>query len=163
MGDWKEILRGPQDGHHIVQVYQDREFLAAAVAEYIGTGLKQGEAGIVIARPEHERAFMSALHTLGVNVEEALRRGQLLLLGAQATLDRFMRDGSPQWTPFCEVVGGATAETRLHFPTVRAYGEMVDILWQGGARDAAIRLEEYWTDLAKLQTFSLFCAYYLDN
>jgi hypothetical protein len=45
---------------------------------------------------------------------------------------------------------------------VRAYGEMVDILWQAGNRDAAIRLEEYWNELAKLQTFSLFCAYRLD-
>ena len=30
-------------------------------------------------------------------------------------------------------------------------------------RDAAIRLEEFWNDLAKLQTFSLLCAYYMDN
>jgi hypothetical protein len=40
---------------------------------------------------------------------------------------------------------------------------MVDVLWQRGERDAAIRLEEFWNDLAKLQTFSLLCAYYMDN
>ena len=51
---------------------------------------------------------------------------------------------------------------RLQYPTVRAYGEMVDMLWQQGKRDAAIRLEEYWNDLGKLQTFSLFCAYPMD-
>jgi MEDS: MEthanogen/methylotroph, DcmR Sensory domain len=52
---------------------------------------------------------------------------------------------------------------RLDYPTVRAYGEMVDVLWQRGERDAAMRLEEFWNDLAKLQTFSLLCAYYIDN
>ncbi len=45
---------------------------------------------------------------------------------------------------------------------MRAYGEMVDVLWQRGERDAAIRLEEFWNDLAKLQTFSLLCAYEMD-
>jgi len=46
---------------------------------------------------------------------------------------------------------------------VRAYGEMVDVLWQRGERDAAIRLEEFWNDLARLQTFSLLCAYCIDH
>jgi hypothetical protein len=46
---------------------------------------------------------------------------------------------------------------------VRAYGEMTDVLWQKGQREAALRLEEYWTELATLQTFSVLCAYYLDN
>ena len=35
---------------------------------------------------------------------------------------------------------------------------MVDVLWQRGQQEAAIRLEEYWNELGKLQTFSLFCA-----
>jgi uncharacterized protein Usg len=163
MNSWQEILRGPADGDHIVQVYQDRGFLAAAVGEYVGTGLKEGHATIIIARPDHEQAFKVALRQLGVEVEDAISRGQLMLLDAQAMLDRVMRDGVPQWRPFHEAIGGAIAEARLHFPVVRAYGEMVDILWQNEQRDAAVRLEEFWNDLAKLQTFSLFCAYYLDN
>src|SRR6185436_10259989 len=160
MTSWQEILRAPADGEHMVQVYQDRDFLAAAVAEYIGTGLAKGEAAIIIARPMHAQAFKAALRAAGHNVDAALESGQLIMPDAQATLDRFMRDGMPQWTPFHEVVGGTIAETRLHFPVVRAYGEMVDILWQQDRRDAAIRLEEYWNDLARLQTFSLFCAYF---
>jgi len=46
---------------------------------------------------------------------------------------------------------------------VRAYGEMVDVLWQRGEQDAAMRLEEYWNELTRLQTFSLLCAYRIDN
>jgi hypothetical protein len=40
---------------------------------------------------------------------------------------------------------------------------MVDLLWQRGQKERAIRLEELWNDLAKLQAFSLFCAYRMDN
>ena len=163
MDHWQELLRKPADGDHIVQVYQDRTFLAAAVAEYIGTGLQRGEATIVIARPEHADAFRYELGARGFDLEAAIGSGQLRLLDAATTLRGFMRDGMPQWTPFREVVGGVIAETRCQFPVVRAYGEMVDILWQRGDRDAAIRLEEFWNELGRLQTFSLFCAYYLDN
>lgn len=163
MSNWQEVLRAPTGGDHIVQVYQEREFLASAVAEYVGTGLKQGEAAIIIARPDHAQVFQAALQGFGIEVEQALVRGQLVILDAEATLARFMHYGMPQWTPFREVIGDAIAEARLRFPVVRAYGEMVDILWQRSERDAAIRLEEFWNELAKLQTFSLFCAYYLDN
>lgn len=163
MSNWQEVLRAPRDGDHIVQVYQDRDFLATAVAEYAGTGLQRGDAAIVISRPEHAQRFVNSLGSLSIDVVDALRNGQLVMLDAEATLARFLKDGQPQWTPFHQVIGRAIAESRLRYPVVRTYGEMVDILWQRGARDAAIRLEEFWNELAKLQTFSLFCAYYLDN
>jgi two-component system CheB/CheR fusion protein len=36
---------------------------------------------------------------------------------------------------------------------------MVALLWAEGNRDAAIRLEELWNDLARTETFALLCAY----
>lgn len=163
MSQWKEVLRAPRDGDHIVQLYQDRDFLATVVAEYAGEGLRRGDAALIVSRPENAQLFLTALGSRHVDVVEAMRRGQLILLDAEATLARFLKDGQPQWTPFREAVGGAIAEVRLRFPVVRAYGEMVDILWQRGDRDAAVQLEEFWNQLAGLQTFSLLCAYYLDN
>jgi hypothetical protein len=40
---------------------------------------------------------------------------------------------------------------------------MVNILWRDGQQGAAIRLEEYWNELARLYPFSLFCGYMLDS
>ena len=157
-----ELLRNPGAGDHIVQTYQDPGALAESVAEYLAAGLRAGEAAIVIARPQHQREFSAALARHGVGARECLERGQLRLLDAEETLARFMADGMPQWKRFHQVVGGLIAEVRLQYAKVRAYGEMVDLLWQRGSRDAAIRLEEYWNDLGKLQTFSLFCAYFID-
>jgi 4-hydroxyphenylpyruvate dioxygenase-like putative hemolysin len=154
--NWSEVLREPSHGDHIVQTYQDPAFLADAVAEYLGTGLRRGEAAIVIARPQHVAKFQEKLGT-------PAERGQLIILDAEETLARFMADGMPQWNAFHEVVGGLIAQVRLQFPAVRAYGEMVDILWQEGKREAAIRLEEFWNELTRLQTFSLFCAYAMDH
>lgn len=153
--NWTEVLREPAHGDHIVQTYQDPAFLAEAVAEYLGTGLRRGEAAIVIARPAHSARFLEKLAGMG-------EPGQLLVLDAEQTLARFMVEGMPQWNAFREVIGGLIAQVRLQYPAVRAYGEMVDILWQEGNREAAICLEEYWNELTRLQTFSLFCAYAMD-
>lgn len=154
---WPELLRHPGAHDHLVQVYTDTDFLVDAVAEYLAAGLRAGEGAIIIARPGHRERFLRALEARGVRPCDAIR-----VLDAEETLDSFMVDGMPQWTAFHTACGGAIAELRLQYPTVRAYGEMVDILWQRGERSAALRLEDFWNELGKLQTFSLLCAYQMD-
>jgi hypothetical protein len=161
--NWPELLQEPSNGDHFVQVYHDEAFLHETVAEYTGTGLRRGEGVIIIATPSHRAAFIRRLEQDGIEAEEAAARGQLLMLDAADTLAQFNAGGMPDWQAFHELVGGVIAKLRLEYPTVRAYGEMVDLLWQRGERDAAIRLEEFWNELAKLQTFSLLCAYHMDN
>lgn len=161
--NWPDMLQQPAGGDHFVQVYQDRAFLCDAVVEYVGTGLQRGEGAILIAQPERAAQFKQGLARAGLSPERALRKRQLVLMDADETLAKFTPGGMPDWHTFHVLIGGTIAEMRLRFPQVRAYGEMVDVLWQRGERDAAIRLEEFWNDLARLQTFSLLCAYYIDN
>jgi hypothetical protein len=149
-----DCITNPGAHDHFVHLYQETDALAGAVFEYVAEGLRRGEAAVIIATPEHRAAFLSKIGST--------KPGQLKVLDAEETLAKFMANGMPQWKPFHEIVGGLIAKLRLRYPTVRAYGEMVDVLWQRGERDAAIRLEEYWNDLGKLQTFSLFCAYRMD-
>jgi hypothetical protein len=160
--DWPELLRDPAGGAHYAQAYQDAAFLCEAVAEYVGCGLRRGEAALLIARPAHAAQFLERLSQDGLEPEQAMRRGQLVMLDADETLARFTPGGMPDWQTFHALIGGRIAELRRSFPGVRAYGEMVDLLWQRGERDAAMRLEEFWNDLARLQSFSLLCAYAID-
>jgi len=143
----------PAAHDHFAQLYDDPAQIIASLADYVGEGLRRGEAAVVIATPPHRAALLERL------AGRAVARGQLKLLDAEHTLARFMSKGMPQWNAFHSIVGGVIAELRLQYPAVLAYGEMVDVLWQRGERDAAIRLEEYWNELGALQTFSLFCAY----
>ena len=137
--DWPELLRHPGCQDHMVQLYSDPEFLVEGVAQYLGTGLRQGEAAIVIARPEHRARFALALEREGLYPSPALR-----MLDATGEL--------PEWTAFHQAVGGTIAELRLQYPAVRIYSEMADV-----------RLEGFWNELGKLQTFSLLCAYGIDT
>ena len=160
---WPELLREPAKGDHFVQLYSDQAFLCEAVAEYAGTGLRRGEGVMIVATPAHRTAFLRELEAQGLPTRAAEKRGQLVLLDADETLARFTAGGMPDWQSFHALVGGTIANVRLEYPAVRAFGEMVDVLWQRGERDAALRLEEFWNDLAKLQTFSLLCGYRMDN
>ena len=38
---------------------------------------------------------------------------------------------------------------------VRAYGEMVDVLWKAGETVAAVRLETLWNQLARAYSFEI--------
>lgn len=89
--------------------------------------------------------------------------GTLLMLDAQETLDKFMVDGQPDPAAFKEVVGAAIDRVCWFSgeSVVRAYGEMVDVLWRRDECEAALRLELLWNDLAKQYSFSLLCGYAL--
>ena len=86
------------------------------------------------------------------------------MLDARETLDRFLVGGQPDEHLFRDVVGAVLAEAHRRSSTghVRAFGEMVGLLWVAGDRAAATRLEEYWNDLLRGAAVSLFCAYPID-
>jgi signal transduction histidine kinase len=63
------------------------------------------------------------------------------------------------------VVGGVLAATAGNSASGHffAYGEMVDLLWRAGKAEAAIALEELWNEIGNDYSFSLLCAYVMDN
>ena len=143
---------------HFVQFYEEDSFLVDSVAGFIGSGLRGGEAGIVIATPAHRAALDARLKELGVDPIAMKASGQYLSLDAAETLALFMVAGMPDPVLFEQSVGKIVRRA-ADGTTVRAFGEMVAELWNDGNSVAAIRLEELWNDLARTCAFSLFCAY----
>ncbi len=146
---------------HAVQFYEDEGFLVNAVSRYVEPSLSARQPVLIIATPQRRQAFVDRLRTLGVDAEAAERDRVLGLVDARTALDDFMVDGMPDAGRFDATVGGLVRSRRLAFPSVplRAYGEMVDLLWQDSKPEAAIRLEELWNQLAATHDFSLLCAY----
>ena len=75
-----------------------------------------------------------------------------------------MIGGQPDWFRFEAVVKAAM---RRVLPAkqeggLRAYGEMVGVLWSAKQFDPAIRLEQLWNRLLEQSSFSLYCAYAID-
>jgi PAS domain S-box-containing protein len=150
---------------HAVQFYEDDDFLSDVVAEFIGVGLVTSEPVVVIASDAHRQAFRARLRERSIDVDGALERGQLALVDARELLGELMVDGMPDPGRFRFLVGRLLDDARAGREPhrVRAYGEMVDLLWRDGNRAAAIRLEELWNDLSQSCPLSLLCAYAMDN
>jgi signal transduction histidine kinase len=150
-------------GGHAVQFYENDDFLYRAVADFLAAGLAAGESAVVIATEAHRQGFAAQFAIRGIDADERARAGQLVLLDARETLARFMVGESPDWARFRAEVGALFQSLASRNAPVRAYGEMVDLLWRDGNTQAAIRLEELWNDLGREHPFSLLCAYVLGN
>src|ERR1700752_2358554 len=90
---WDGLLAaaGPRD--HIVQLYQDQQFLNRAVCRFAAGAIANGEGVILVPTIAHWDAFRPRLESEGVDVKAAEKRGQLTVVDADNLLPTLMRDG----------------------------------------------------------------------
>ena len=72
---WDGLLAaaGPRD--HIVQLYQDQQFLNRAVCRFAAGAIANGEGVILVPTAAHWEAFRPRLEVEGVDVKGAQARG----------------------------------------------------------------------------------------
>lgn len=140
----------PSPCEHAVAFYDDDEVLLARLEEYVLGGVRLGHTTVVIATPEHRQRLRERLADHGL--EDAF-----LGLDAELMLSRFMRDGLPDRDLFDSSIGTLVRDQASH--GLRAYGEMVSLLFREGNFPATVALEALWNDLQRTTRFSLLCAY----
>jgi hypothetical protein len=149
---------------HDVQFYESESFLVSCVAEFLGNGIRHGQPMVVIATESHRRAFENRLRELQPAIADAVR-SEIVWLDARDTLSGFMIDGMPDRARFEATVGKVFGRIMMarNYLVVRAYGEMVDLLWADGNYEGALALEKLWNDLGGRYAFHLLCAYSMGN
>lgn len=158
------LLDQPEPQGHIVQFYgEDAQLLTRNVARYLAEGLRRGDGLIVVATPEHSGPITHDLRKERA-YSRAVLEGCLVFLDAEATLAQLMVDGRPDAERFEAVIGETVrrVQQRASHSAVRAFGEMVGLLWKAGRRSEAASLEGYWNNLLDSNNLSLFCAYPID-
>jgi hypothetical protein len=164
MSSCAELLDRLEPEEHVVQLYgADDRLLTENVGRYLSEGLKRGHGLLVIASPEHRTSLVRQLRE-DAGYSNAVLEGRLVFLDAATTLARFMVNGVPDPALFDAAVGQALRGVQLRavHTGVRAYGEMVGLLWKATEYTAAISLEQLWNDLLKKSDVCLFCAYPID-
>jgi hypothetical protein len=153
---WSSFIASAAPAEHAVQVYEDPAELVGVVVPYLDRGLSDGSPALVIATADHARELAAAL--------AGAPDGLLTVLDADETLASIVVGGTVSREAFERVVGGVVAGLEARFPgrTIRAFGEMVDLLWQRGDRSGALVLEELWNELQRTHAFALLCAYCTD-
>ena len=144
---------------HFVHLYDGRQGLLDLLQGFIADGLRAGDATVVIATPDHLSALDRRLNAEGFDLVAARWQGQYLPMDAKATLGQFMANGMPDEEQFERVMAEVLARARRNGRNVRAFGEMVALLWAAGNANATVRLEQLWDVFCKRESLPLFCAY----
>jgi hypothetical protein len=149
---------------HVVQIYGDDRVFLDGLEGFVGNGLRNGEAAIVIATATHLHGLEKRLRQNGVDVERARAEKRFISRLAEDVLAQFMVDEWPDETRFLAEMENLIALARGdNQRKVRAFGEMVAILWARGHHAATIHLELLWTKVLAAEKFPLFCAYPRDT
>ena len=144
---------------HLVQIYDTDGGFLDTLEAFVSDGLRKGESVIVIATLPHLGSLKTRLRRAGLDVAELQSRDQFVCLDAEETLEMFMLDGWPDERRFFRLINGLMACARRDGRKVRAFGEMVALLWARGNFAATHRLEKLWHQLCSVETFPLLCAY----
>jgi hypothetical protein len=157
---------GAESRSHLLQLHDAKNVraLTTNVVSFLADGLIAGGSAMVIATAQHREAFLREIARTGIDTDAASQSGRLALFDAEKTLARIMVGGHPDAERFDKVVGSAVREAKKGSGAhgVRAYGEMVGLLWKAKQFPAAIRLEQLWNKLRTTISFDLFCAYPID-
>jgi hypothetical protein len=152
---WRDLV----PAEHSVQIYADRQLFIDALEGFVGGGLRAGESVIVIATAVHRRALQGRLRMRGFDVAQARLDDSYIPVDAEAALSQFMMNGWPDEDRFIRLVNDLMTRARGSGRRVRAFGEMVAILWSQGQPAATVQLEHMWNRFIDNEALALFCAY----
>ena len=152
---WGEIA--PCD--HFIQIYESDSVFLDSLEGFVGGGIRSGDAVIVIATPTNLKALENRLWAQGLDLSTARSQDQYIALDAEEMLSKFMINSWPDDELFRQVVTEIITRARGNDRQVRAFGEMVAVLWARSDHAATVRLEHLWHNLCRTEAFSLFCAY----
>lgn len=152
---WGEVA--PCD--HVVQIYENDDAFLTTLENFAAGGIDAKESIIIIGTDTHLNEINERLTKKGYNLDELIATNQYFPLNAVDTLAQFMVNGWPDENRFFECINEVIQKASVNGQKVRAFGEMVAILWAEGKNGATVRLENLWNELHSKNNFSLYCAY----
>ncbi len=162
---WQELLRSPAPSSHIVQLYDNDDFLAKAVAHFAAEGLRGGEAVLLTGTPAHLRGVLRDLALRDVDADAAQRDGRLSVSDVHEAVATVCRDGKLDHAAFRDLAGSAIGRARAgaRCSGVRWWGEISHVLEKQGNMRAALEAENLGDAAARKHEIGLLCSYPCDN
>lgn len=153
---WRDIA----SWDHLVQVYENEKIFLDTLEGFAGTGLIHDESVIIIARKKTIEALNNRLITQHFDITELERSNKYLTFDAEEVLNQFMDGNWPNENKFHVLFHDILAKARgEENRKVRAFGDMVAVLWERKLAVATMYLEGLWEQLREIENFTLFCAY----
>jgi len=153
------LQRAAHASVHPCHFYSDDASLTANVSRFLAPAFHEGQAMVAFGTPAHLRAIEKRLVAEGHDVEKARARGQYLPFDARVAMNALIEGELPAQHRFEEIIGAEVSRAVNEFGAVRAFGEIVSLMWRDGKRQAALRLEQMWNEAIGLYPLALLCGY----
>ncbi len=155
------FLLDAQAKEHSVLFFEEHAEMLRRVVSFVRDGLRNRDFVCLALRPQTRKSVSDAL-PVGL-LADAESEGRLLLLDPYASLDLLISGGEVDAVAFETHVADTLRGAKERFGEVRAYGEIVNILWSRGDVTAALNFERAWSELHEEFAFAALCAYPLSR
>ncbi len=152
---WGEIA--PCD--HMVQIYENEKIFLDTLEGFAGTGFLANDSVVIIATSKHLDALNARLISQGFDLNALTSADQYIPIDAEDLLSILLVDGWIDENIFNTFITDIVNRAKQRNGKVRAFGEMVAVLWAQGNCGATVQLENLWNQLHGKSPFTLFCAY----
>jgi len=161
---WQELLVAPGASSHVVQLYDNEAFLAAAASLFVAEGLARGEAAVLNGTSEHVAAIRAALRSRDVDADAALGRGQLLIVPIPEGVGEMLRGKESEASRLNHASDGAFARAAdRRYGGVRWWGETANFLYQHGDEEGALAAEDLGNFAARTYGAQFLCSFLCDR
>lgn len=134
---WGEIAPCDQ----LVQIYQDKRVFIETLEGFAGAGLSSGDSVIINATEQHLHMLEARLRKQGFDISALSLTGRYTGTEVIKALSAFMVNNWPDEALFTSLFTGLLINAKQSNDRVRAFAEMVAVLWQQRFNGATVHLE----------------------
>jgi hypothetical protein len=156
---WRDLVREPPVGAHILHIYEDPEREIEAATLFVAEGARRGERVCCVGSPRELASIRRRLREAGLDANRLVRDGSLALV-AQLELNggpRNQDETSP--TALNRFIHAMFEGVPDRYPSVRWWGNRVARFFENGRFDRALAFEQLCQERREVLPWSLLCAY----
>lgn len=146
---------------HVVRIYRKSSFLQRSVVSWVKPALDHGGGAVLVCTTGNASRILSGMREEGLDAASLADEGRIVVVPAEEFMRGFMRNGRPDEATFARLAGNVFAKVReaCGGRDVRAWGEMVNLLWKRGNAAGARALEDAWNGVIATERIRLLCSY----
>lgn len=144
---------------HSVQFYENDGIFLNTLEGFVGSGIIAHESIIVLATKSHIEALNERLQRQGFDLNKLRDEDSYLAIEVEEVFSQILINGWLDEARFNNYVVNLLNRAGKGGRKVRAFGELVAVLWEQGHCGVTVQLENLWHKLYHKLQFNLYCAY----
>lgn len=144
---------------HVLGIYDTDAFLTATVVEFVRAGLGADGTVIVVLNSAQQPGVREGLTAAGIDVDEAIARGDLVEVASDALLLELTDGGSVDAGAYRNLAQTLMATAESQGCALHICGNLHSALWERGEIEVLLSLEGAWNRATGRPALHLLCLY----